>query len=288
MAVDTVRARASRVEQALLEAGALAVRLEDRGDEPLLEPPPGATPLWQAVRLVGLFDNRPADPQAFAQLAAALSLDELAQLGSTELAERDWDAEWRAALEPLQFGDRLWICPAGHDCPDPSGVRLELEPGLAFGTGTHPSTALCLDWLASQPLAGTSLLDFGCGSGILALAGLALGADRAVACDNDPQALLATRENARRNQLDGRMAALAADGLPATHYDVIIANILAGTLIRLAPLLARQAAPGAHLALSGILAEQAAEVIAAWSIHLKLEPWRQQEGWVLLSGRFGS
>lgn len=201
------------------------------------------------------------------------------------LVDRDWDAEWRKGLKPLRFGQRLWVCPGDQPCPDPGGIRLVLEPGLAFGTGTHPTTALCLIWLEAQPLVNCRVLDYGCGSGILAIGALALGAGSAVALDIDPQALLATRDNGVRNGFSHRLTSgLPEDGARAGLFQVLVANILSGPLMALAPELARFAGPGTRVALSGILTAQTDEVVRAFRPWVDLALSGSQDGWVLLAG----
>lgn len=217
-------------------------------------------------------------------MRADLAFD-LQDLRFEVVEERDWVREFRENLTPLRFGSRLWLCPPGMACPDPAGVALTLEPGLAFGSGSHPTTALCLAWLEGLPLTGRAVLDWGCGSGVLALATLALGAGSATALDIDPQALEATADNAARNRLTARLriappAELGAD----ERFDIVVANILAGSLIDLAPTLATHCTAGARVALSGILATQAAMVREACAPWLTLSLAGEADGWVLLTG----
>lgn len=270
--------------EALLETlGALASWTEDAGDVPVLEPGPGETPLWPRLTLTALFD--PVVPASAVQAAvAAIDAGVAASLGARTVADRDWDADWRRTLKARRYGERLWVCPPGKPAPA-DAVRIELEPGLAFGTGTHPTTAMCLEWLAGIPPAGARVLDYGCGSGILALAALALGASSATGVDLDPQALTASTGNAARNGLAARLAVLAPEALPASErFDVVVANILSGPLVQLAPRLAGHARPGARIALSGILAEQAGDVIRAFAPWGRLAVAATVEGWVLLGG----
>lgn len=189
-------------------------------------------------------------------------------------------------FHPMRFGERLWIVPSWHAAPEPDAVNLLLDPGLAFGTGTHPTTSLCLQWLDAQQLQGKTLIDFGCGSGILAIAGLLLGAEHAVGTDIDIQALEASRDNARRNQIaDERFDLYLPEQMPDTPADVLVANILAGPLVSLAPRLASLVKPGGLLALSGILAEQTDEILQAYRADFELDPVADQEGWIRVSGR---
>lgn len=273
-------------ELALELAGALVSWTEAGSDEQILEPAPGTAPLWARVRLTALFPEDTARTAILAVLGPLLP--EAAAGASFELVEdRDWDAEWRRQLKPLRFGRRLWVCPEGQPAPVADAIPIVLEPGLAFGTGTHPTTAMCLEWLDQQALAGCSLLDYGCGSGILAIAALALGAGQAVGVDIDPQALLASRDNAARNGQAARLqlaAALEGD-LARRRFDVVVANILSGPLIGLAPVLRRSAGPAARVALSGILADQADDVCGAFAPWVRLGTVAESGGWVLLAGQ---
>lgn len=280
-AVDSPQTAVAAVEAKFEELGALVTWTQGADDEEILEPEPGATPLWAAVRVTALLP--PDTPRE--RVTAAFPG---ARLQFEVVADRDWDAEWRRSLKPLRFGQRLWVCPVGQACPDPAGISVLLEPGLAFGTGTHPTTAMCLTWLDVQPLADLRVLDYGCGSGILAIAALALGARTAVAVDIDPQALIATGDNAARNGCATRLTVgMPAELLPAPHrtpFDVLVANILSGPLVRLAPELRRFTGPATRVALSGILADQALEVIAAFRPWAPLTIADEQGGWVLLAG----
>jgi ribosomal protein L11 methyltransferase len=268
----------------LLESlGALVSWTESASDEEILEPAPGAIPLWAEVRITALFSADASRTDIAEALKAGLSTAS-GEVGFSVVEDRDWDADWRRQLKPLRFGKRLWICPVGQACPAADGISMILEPGLAFGTGTHPTTAMCLSWLDGTPLTGRRVLDYGCGSGILAIAALALGADSCMGVDIDPQALLASRDNALRNACSERLALGMPADCPTERYAVIVANILSGPLVRLAPDLQRHAGPTTRIALSGILAEQAAEVMAAFRPWVQLEQTAQQDDWVLLTG----
>lgn len=280
-ALDCPQATVTAAEETFERLGALVTWTQGADDEEILEPEPGATPLWRAVRLTALL---PPDTGRQRVTAAFPGIPVHFEI----VADRDWDAEWRKSLKPLRFGQHLWVCPVGQECPDPQGVSLLLEPGLAFGTGTHPTTAMCLAWLDGQELHGLRVLDYGCGSGILAIAALRLGAGAAIAVDIDPQALVATRDNAGRNGCATQLACgLPADLLPSSRretFDVLVANILSGPLVRLAPELQRFTRPATRVALSGILADQATEVMAAFRPWVTLAIAGQQGGWVLLAG----
>jgi ribosomal protein L11 methyltransferase len=281
--------QAELLEAAMENAGALAVTLGDAGDDPQLEPPPGAMPLWRGIRLTALF---PDDPEARRQvegLACALAPQTLTPPLIEQVADRAWERVWLEDFAPTRFGRRLWVCPRSQ-APDPAQISpdtviVELDPGLAFGTGHHATTALCLELLDSADLAGKTVLDYGCGSGILAIAALRLGAERAVAVDHDPQALEATRDNALHNAVAGRLAILAPEDLPPMRAHMLLANILSGALVELAPRLTELVAPGGTLALSGILPDQAGQIAAAYSQGFDLEPARVREDWVLVTGR---
>lgn len=272
------------VDAALQDLGALSVTLTDPGGTPILEPAPGSTPLWPEVVVGALLPAGIEEPAVRARLREALPAHS-PTIRFSLLEERDWVREFRENLAPLRFGAHLWICPAGTACPDPEGVAVVLEPGLAFGSGSHPTTAMCLDWLAGLPLRGAAVLDWGCGSGILAIAALALGARSVTALDIDPQALQATRDNARQNGVEQALQVRHPDELPPEErYDVVVANILAGSLIELAPRLARHCRTGAHMALSGILDAQARAVRESCAPWLELRLAAEAGGWVLLTG----
>jgi ribosomal protein L11 methyltransferase len=271
-------------EEACTRLGAIALSLADAGDEPLLEPAPGTTPLWQEVRLRALFPETLEPSLLAATLEAVLGLP-AAAIHVEHLVDRAWEREWLKDFRPMRFGQRLWVCPAGQRPEGNAAIVLELDPGLAFGTGTHATTALCLEWLEARPLAGLSLLDYGCGSGILALAALKLGAAAATAFDIDSQALLATRENAEKNGLTPRIAVVRKAEAIEGPFDLVVANILAGPLIELAPRLAAYSGSGGAIALAGLLGRQADEVAQAYRPWFDIETSAERDGWILLSGR---
>jgi ribosomal protein L11 methyltransferase len=277
-AVDCPQTEVADIEATFESLGALVTWAQGADDEEILEPEPGATPLWAAVRITALL---PPDTPRERVTAAFPNYRPHFEV----VADRDWDAEWRRSLQPLRFGRRLWVCPKGRACPDPAGISLTLEPGLAFGTGTHPTTAMCLAWLEGQPLADCRVLDYGCGSGILAIASLLLGAESAVAIDIDPQAIVATEQNAMRNRVDDRLVTFQSGEEDDRQYDILIANILAAPLIENAAAICTKLRVGGKLALSGILQSQADEVLKAYAGRIAFEPIRQLEDWVLLTGR---
>ncbi|MFV8819745.1 50S ribosomal protein L11 methyltransferase [Haliea sp. E17] len=286
--LDTDPASAGELEDLLLASGAVAVTLEDNADQPVLEPGVGETPLWNQTRLTGLY---PADAD-MGEVLGYLPEDVLAQ-GSYRveiLEDRDWEREWIQHYQPMQFGSRLWVCPSWLEPPEPNAVNLLLDPGLAFGTGTHPTTALCLAELDSMDLTGLTLVDYGCGSGILAVAALKLGAAHALGVDNDPQALIASRDNATRNGIADAQFELALPGQYAMpdwqgRSGVVIANILAGPLMELSATLLELLAPKGTLLLSGLLDTQAPAMIAHYAPHIALHIAGQHEGWVCLRGQ---
>ena len=276
--------QAETYEDALLGVGAVSVTFMDAEDQPIFEPDLGTTPLWSNTHLLALFE---ADTDETALLAHLQLLcgGALPEHHVERIEDQDWERSWMDGFQPMRFGQRLWIVPSWHAAPQPDAVNLLLDPGLAFGTGTHPTTALCLEWLDSQNLDNCSVLDFGCGSGILAIAALLLGAPQAAGTDIDPQALEASRDNASRNGIDpARFPVYLPADLPQQPADVVVANILAGPLVSLAPQITALVKGGGRLALSGILAEQAEEVRAAYASTFDLDPTAVKDGWVRISG----
>ncbi len=281
-------------EDALFDLGALSVTLTDAADDPVLEPAPGAMPLWPTIVVNAVF-AADADVSAVrTALGGAPGLDPLliAEKSRFEtVADRAWEREWLKDFRPMRFGRRLWVCPGGQRPPadeaDADAVLVELDPGLAFGTGTHATTALCLDWLdagAGAWLDGASVIDYGCGSGILGVAALRLGAAHAVAMDIDPQALLATQENAERNGVLERVQITADPDCGGATVDVLLANILAGPLIELAPRFAERIRPGGRIVVSGLLLEQADAVTAAYRPWFDIGLTGARDGWGALAG----
>ena len=282
--LDTSPDQSSALEDLLLDCGACAVTFQDGCDQPLYEPDPGTTPLWSNLRILGLFT---ADADIEAIIAHMNNvIPGSYQAHRVEIVEdKDWEREWMTHFHPMQFGKRLWVCPSWKDVPDPGAVNLMLDPGLAFGTGTHPTTALCLKWLDAQTLEDKQVIDYGCGSGILAIGALLLGAEHVLGVDTDPQALEASRDNANRNNIqDGRLHVCYPKDTPETLADVMVANILAGPLIGLAETLARLTRPKGLLALSGILLEQAEDVLEAYKPWFDMDPVTEMDDWVRLSG----
>ncbi|HUS24119.1 MAG TPA: 50S ribosomal protein L11 methyltransferase [Candidatus Binatia bacterium] len=278
-------------EEVLLAQGAHSVSLVDAADDPVLEPAPGTTPLWPRTRVIGLLDDGSV-AGAIVALRATLPDGEQAVMTTAELPDEDWVRIWLRDWKPLRFdpprgarGRRLWVCPRAQVVRERGAVTVLLDPGLAFGTGTHPSTALCLRWLAGTPLAGRTVLDYGCGSGLLAVAALKLGARRAVAVDIDPQALQATQDNARVNGVAARLTVEDAARFRPRAFDVVVANILAQPLIELAPRLTGCLAPGGRIALAGLLDRQAAAVRAAYAGAVTFDAPARRGGWTRVAGR---
>lgn len=277
------------VEEIFMRHGAHSVSLSDGGDNPVLEPAPGETPLWSDTRITALFSDD-ADIAALSRdLLQTLALAELPEHKLETLADRAWEREWLKDFGPMRFGKRLWICPGDSAAEDDDAIVVRLDPGLAFGTGTHPTTAMCLEWLDGLSLEGRTVLDYGCGSGVLAIAALKLGCHSATGMDIDPQALIATADNARENGVSGNLTILGSDEAIAGKFDVIVANILAGPLTELAESVTTRLSSGGYFALSGILSEQVEDVMSAY------EPWivfeepayqvQDRQNWARLSGK---
>jgi ribosomal protein L11 methyltransferase len=275
----------SEVEAALDAAGALSVTLVDRGDEPVLEPKPGEIRLWSDTLIRALFDERSDPALTLSRLIKQLGehLQETARVRGVE--DQVWERSCLKDLRPMRFGRRLWVVPTSSADPkDEDAVVVHLDPGLAFGTGSHPTTALCLQVLESLPVEGRSVIDYGCGSGILGIAALKLGAAHVQALDIDPQALTASRDNALRNGVAERITVLEADAQLAPAF-LVLSNILAGPLVELAPRLTAACAPGGHLVLSGLLRAQAYGVKAAYSPGFDIVRTVEREEWCCIYAR---
>ena len=276
---------AEAVTEALETVGAQAVTTVDAEDQPIFEPLPGETPLWANLEITGLFEADIDTQQLCQQLAAQVPETILATQRLEPLEDKDWSRVWMEDYHPMQFGDNIWIVPSWCDAPQPDAVNILLDPGLAFGTGTHPTTSLCLQWLDDKQLTGKQVLDYGCGSGILAIAAAKLGADTVTGIDIDPQALQATRDNAERNDVSDTISTHLPMDLPEAGFDMLLANILAGPLTELAPMLCKAIKPGVELVLSGILAEQADDILKAYGEYCDMEAPVQQGDWIRVSGR---
>ncbi len=286
ISLDTTSDRVQALADALSEAGAVSVSIEGADDEPLFEVDwNDDTPVWKQTRVVALFEEGTDTDAAMRQVAELLSLPAPPACTVESLADQDWERAWMDRWKPMHFGGDLWVIPSWLAPVEPDATNLVLDPGLAFGTGTHATTAMCLEWLAQHPPYGREIIDFGCGSGILAIAALMLGADRALGTDTDPQALIVSRENAERNAVADRLAlCLPGEMSPDASADIVLANILAGPLVLLASRLMELVRPRGVLILSGLLATQVEEVQAAYATHFDFEITLREE-WALLVGR---
>jgi ribosomal protein L11 methyltransferase len=289
---ETDRNNAPALEDALLQAGAVSVTFQEYippgdNEKPILEPGLGETPLWEKTRVVGLF-NTDCDTKKVDWLLSQLLSQELSQKCPSrweQLEDKDWEREWMQNYQPIQCADNLWICPSWLTPPNPQATNVMLDPGLAFGTGTHPTTFLCMQWLAQQDLNNQYVIDYGCGSGILGVTALLLGANKALGIDIDPQALLASNENTQRNGLDPeRFPVYLPETAPQESADIMVANILAAPLVDLAEDILAQLKPGGRICLSGILADQAQEVMNAYAHFIDFTPVTRKEEWVRLDG----
>jgi ribosomal protein L11 methyltransferase len=283
LAITVDESWAEPVSDFLANLGAVAVSFEDAGDQPLFEPKPGETPVWRQTKVIGLFDAD-ADTDRVQDAIANEFGERVLQYQLEDLEDRAWERAWLDHFQPMRFGRRLWICPTGFEPPEPQAVNVVLDPGLAFGTGTHATTALCLEWLDGQDLQGKTVIDYGCGSGILAVAALKLGAAKAYGVDIDPQALTASEENARKNGVEHHLRLGYPREIAAVRADVVVANILATPLIELAAEIGEKVLPGGRLALSGILAAQIESVRAAYVSQFDFSPPVLREEWALLTG----
>ncbi|ELJ8544950.1 50S ribosomal protein L11 methyltransferase [Vibrio cholerae] len=268
------------------ETGAVSVTFLDAKDTPVFEPLPGETRLWGDTDVVALYEADMDTSLILQQIKASNMLAEGFAHKVEQVEDKDWEREWMDNFHPMQFGRRLWICPSWREVPDPQAVNVMLDPGLAFGTGTHPTTALCLEWLDNLDLSGKTVIDFGCGSGILAIAAIKLGAAKVIGIDIDPQALLASKDNAARNGVEDQIEVyLPKDQPESLVADVVVANILAGPLRELSPIIKGLLKPGGQLAMSGILDTQAESVAEFYRDDLELDPIAEKSEWCRISGR---
>ena len=298
--IEIAREHAEALSDALMEAGALSVSVEDADEGTEAEKPlfgePGMEPkeaAWDRSRVVALTDTD-ADQFAIVQEAAnAIQLPVVPSFTTRAVADADWVRLTQSQFEPIHIGKNIWVVPSWHEAPDPDGLILELDPGLAFGTGSHPTTRLCMEWLEAHPAPGKSVLDYGCGSGILAMVAKKLGADDVAGVDIDPQAIESARANAERNNctidfyVPDDLAVAPNQRHAKGQFDIVVANILSSPLKLMAPMLSGRVAPGGSLILSGVLARQAEEVAAAYAPFIKLGVWAEQDGWVALHGTLG-
>jgi ribosomal protein L11 methyltransferase len=283
--VNTTEKHAETVSDMLMSWGAQAVSFVDAHDTPIYEPMPGEVIYWANTVVVGLFDAEHPMDKVIRKLEQVSLFKHGVQYKLEQLEDKDWEREWMDNFHPIRFGKRLWVCPSWRDIPDPTAVNVMLDPGLAFGTGTHPTTALCMEWLDAQDLSGSLVVDFGCGSGILGIAALKLGARRVVGIDIDPQAIEASTANAARNDVAGQIELYLPKDQPKLAADVVVANILAGPLAELSQIISAYVRPGGLLALSGILESQAQSVMDAYSAEFDFDPVAVKDEWVRLSAR---
>lgn len=284
---DLGRLSADDAEAACLSCGAIAVTFvdaDDRDASPVLEPAPGEFRLWPAARVRALFPAEADSGSVLGELTRALGVTP-GVLQLREVADRAWEREWLRDFHAMRFGKRLWVCPHHEHVDEPGAAVVRMDPGLAFGTGTHPTTALCLEWLDAHPPAGGEVVDFGCGSGVLALAALRLGARSASCVDIDPQALIAARDNASANGLAERVRLCdSADAIPP-GADLLLANILSGPLVELAPRFADMVRPAGALVLSGLMEQEVAEVTRSYDAWFDMRIFGVRESWACLWGR---
>ncbi len=280
--------------ETLLEANdSLAITLIDAADQPVFEPVRGETPLWDSIVLTALFPAEKDPEKLIRELGQNYLPNKLPPIELKLLEDQDWERAWMDNFKPLCFGEKLWICPSWAEAPNPDAVNIMLDPGLAFGTGTHPTTALCLSWLDQQELNEKELIDYGCGSGILGIAALLLGAKQVIAVDNDPQALIASRSNCEKNHIELTKFPVFlpkefVEQINLAHIkpaDILLANILAGPLIELAAYFAALVKTNGEILLSGILEEQAESVIQAYKTWFEFEAITSLDGWVRIVGR---
>lgn len=296
--IEVARDHAESLSDALMEAGALSVSVEDADEgtdaerplfgEPGMEPDENA---WDRSRVVALVDTDTNHAAIVAEAAAAIALAEVPAYTLRSVADQDWVRLTQSQFEPIHIGKNIWVVPSWHAIPDANALVLELDPGLAFGTGSHPTTRLCMEWLEAHAPKDSSVLDYGCGSGILAMVAEKLGAKAVIGVDIDPQAIESARFNAERNRcnIEFSLPKEFGNAHPATEkFDVVVANILSSPLKLMAPMLSGRVAAGGALILSGVLARQAEEVAAAYAPFITLTVWAEHEGWVALSGNLAA
>lgn len=284
--LNATNANAEQIGDMLMEeTGALSVTFLDAHDTPVFEPLPGETRLWGDTDIVALYDAE-ADTELVITLIKNSNMLETGFAYKVEqLEDKDWEREWMDNFHPMKFGERLWICPSWRDVPEPDAINVMLDPGLAFGTGTHPTTSLCLEWLEGLDLKGKTVLDFGCGSGILAIAAIKLGAEKVVGIDIDPQALTASKDNAQRNGVADQLELFLPQDQPENFTaDVVVANILAGPLRELSGIIKSLVKPNGLLAISGVLDTQAEDVANYYRDELHIDPIVEQQEWCRISG----
>lgn len=284
LSVRVTRQNAPLVESLLQNEPVLALTLTDDADDPVLEPGVGETPLWPSVCVTALFSgDTPVEPLT-RMLSLLPGVDWPHQVSFRKFEDQQWERNWLDRFQPMQFGSGLWIVPGDSPVPPTASYALRLDPGLAFGTGTHPTTHMCLEWIDGHDFGGQSIVDYGCGSGVLGIAAAIKGAKTVICVDNDPQALIATSDNAQRNGVQGVIRTLSPELFNPQPADVVLANILAGPLVELSPRLSTSVREGGSLVLSGILEEQVDEVVNTYADEFRDLEKKVMDGWVLLTG----
>jgi ribosomal protein L11 methyltransferase len=297
--IEIAREHAEGLSDALMDAGALSVSVEDADEGTDAEKPlfgePGMVPkeaAWDHSRVVALTDEDADQAAIVAEAAAAIGLAQAPAFATRPVADADWVRLTQSQFEPIHIGKNIWVVPSWHEAPDPDALILEVDPGLAFGTGSHPTTRLCMEWLEAHPAPGKSVLDYGCGSGILAMVARKLGAANVTGVDIDEQAIESAKLNAERNRCeidffvpDDFSASKHGEKMGKSGFDIVVANILSSPLKLMAPMLSSRVADGGSLILSGVLARQAEEVAAAYAPFIKLDVWAELDGWVALHGQ---
>ena len=286
LTLEATHSNSEHLSDLLSQAGAAAVTMQDAKDDPIYEPPVGSTPLWDQLLLTGLFE---ADIDMNGVLSfIKTQYGEIPGHSINPLEDKDWTRVWMDDFKPMQFGQRVWICPSWHTPPDPDAINIMLDPGMAFGTGTHPTTALCLNWLDENYEQPVDVIDYGCGSGILGIAANLLGSEQVYAVDLDPQALIATQANAEKNHVADKINTFSVPEFKKQYSQLqcplLLANILAGPLVELSEMLASHVLPGGRIILSGILAEQADKISTAYQPWFHIDEIKQKEDWIRIVG----
>ena len=275
----------SSFEQILFDSDAISISYLDAEDQPVFQEEPGATPLWDYIFLLCLFNAKKDLGSLLNKLRCSTKVLNNESLNIELIEDQDWERSWMKDFEPMQFGEKLWICPSWLSPPKPNAVNIKLDPGLAFGTGNHATTSLCLRWLDQADVGGSEVIDYGCGSGVLSIASALLGAVKVHAVDNDPQAISATIDNSHRNNIpDDALTTYLPEALPSLHADILIANILERPLIDLSEKFAELVKKGGYITLSGLLSEQIPSLLSCYDCWFDMEAPQIEQGWVLLSG----
>lgn len=276
---------ASYFEQILFDSDAISISYLDAEDQPVFQEKPGSTPLWDNTFLLCLFNTKTDLGSLLNKLRCNTKVLNNKSLNIELIEDQDWERSWMKDFEPIQFGEKLWICPSWLSPPEPNAVNIKLDPGLAFGTGNHATTSLCLRWLDQADVRGSEVIDYGCGSGVLSIASALLGAVKVHSVDNDPQAISATIDNSRRNKVPGDvLTTYLPEAVPPVHADILIANILERPLIDLSEKFAELVKKGGYITLSGLLEEQIPSLLSCYDRWFDMEAPQVEQGWVLLCG----